>query len=393
MVSFSSGVDLLEDILVRWDGEHAETFAANDDVFAHIMQQCQPEGADNPQMKWYFNPIGLFKSIASLPQANQGGISPQMAVNFLPLLGLDKFKGMGGTSSLMTDEYEGVSYAFLYVDQPASGLIKVFECPAVRQGPANWVPAAVSAYSSVNWDIQGAYAAIESLVDTFQPPGTFANMVDQLAQQGPRIHIKDDVVDSLTGRFQMFGEVDDEAEADDEAAQQAGLFALELKNADKIADVVERMAGITDGKLKQRDFRGTAIYEMDLPNFQGGAQQTLGIAVAKSQLFIATNVEQLEDYLRIDEAEEPLANSTEYRRISSHFPSETSYLSFARPAAQLKPIYEQLRSGQMDAVVDGIDFSTLPEFDTLAKFLTNSGGYAVPADKGALMISFSLHKD
>ena len=99
--------------------------------------------------------------------------------------------------------------------------------------------------------------------------------------------------------------------------------------------------------------------------------------------------------MRDDAAEEPLANSTAWRRVSSHFPSETSIIGYSRPAAQLKPIYELLRSGELDALTDDveIDFSTLPEFERLAAYFTTSGSYAVPADNGALFVNFNLRKD
>src|SRR5690606_37202939 len=201
------------------------------------------------------------------------------------------------------------------------------------------------------------------------------------------IHIKDDIVDSVTGRFQMFGEMPDDVETD---TVQPGVFALELRNPDKLADVLRRVADFSQGNLKTRDFRGSTIYEMDLPNMQGGAPQSMGVTVAKGQLFIATDVQLLASYLPIDVADEPLVNPTAWRRVSSHFPSETSIIGFGRPASQLEPIYEQIRSGELDALTDEveIDFSTLPEFERLADYFTTTGSYAVPAENGALFVNF-----
>jgi hypothetical protein len=389
VLSFGNGVDLLEDVLIRWSGEHDQTFA-EDEVFAHIMRECRGDESGAPQLKWFFSPIDLFRAVAMLPQANQGGISPAMALGFLPALGLDKFKAIGGVSYISTEEFDTLGRTFLYVNQPTSGLVRFFEFPAVRQEPPAWVPASVSAYSSVNWDVSGAYEAVEALVDFFQPPGTLANLVEQLSKQGPRIHIKDDVVDSLSGRFQMLGDTRRDVEA---ASAQPGVFALGLRNADRMADVIARAADSSGGNLTARDFRGKTIYEMSIPNLQGGAPQTMGVTVDREQLFFATDVQLLEEFLRIEEAEEPLANAPDYRRISSHFPSQTSIISFARPAAQWGPVYEQLRSGQLDAMVEDVDFSTLPEFERLAGHFSVTGGYAVPAENGALLVNYSLRKD
>ena len=242
--SLGVGTDVIEDVLARWDGEHDETLA-DDEVYSYIMQQCQPDGADRSQVRWYFNPIDLFRSVvAMMPQANQGPVSPALALAVLQPLGLDKFRAVGGASAIGTDEFDGVSHTFLYVDQPTNGLVRFFECPPARQQPPMWVPAGVSFYSSANWDIDGAYDALKSIVDFFQPAGTLENVVEQLASQGPQVHLKDDVIDSLTGRLQLLGESPEDLTAEQ---SQPGVFALEVRDADTMADVLQRVADISDG--------------------------------------------------------------------------------------------------------------------------------------------------
>ncbi len=381
---------IAEEILLRWDGEHDRTFA-DEEVYSTLMLKCQGDSADEPQMRWYFSPIDLFRGIVSLPQASQGPIQPAMIMGFLPVLGLDKFKAVGGTSTLMTDEFDAVSRTFLAVDQPTSGILKVFEFPATNQQPPRWVPATASAYSSTNWDIEGAYEAIEALVDFFQPPGTLGTLIDQLAQVGPQVHIKDDVIDALTGRIQTLGET--RTDADVQATAQPMVFAFELSNEEGMADVLDRIAATLDDNLQTREFRDAKIYEAEIPNFQGGPPQSMGMTVARGQLFFATDVELLETYLRDDGGDETLAESSDYRRVASHFPAETSMMSFQRPAAQLKPVYEMFRSGQLDAMFPQIDFSKLPEFDQISHYFNLTGSYAVPEDGGALFVQFGLHGD
>ena len=387
--SLGVGTDAVEEVLARWDGEHDETFA-DDDVYSYMMQRCQPDGADQSQVRWYLNPIDLFRSVAMMPQMNQGGLSPAMALGFLPALGLDKFKALGGASAIGTDEFDGVSHTFLYVDQPTNGLVRFFECPPARQQPPMWVPAGVSAYSSANWDVEGAYDALKSIVDFFQPPGTLENVIGQLANQGPQIHIKDDVIDSLSGRLQILGETRDDVSVEN---AQPGVFALELRDEDTMADVLQRVADVSGGNLNARDFRGVKIFEATIPSIQPGGPQSMGVAVAKGNLFVAMDVELLEDYLRVEEADEPLARSTAYRRVSSHFPSETSIIGFSRPAVQLKPIYEMLRGGELAAMIDEVDFESLPEFEELAEYFSTTGNYAVPDSHGVLFVNFTIQND
>ena len=156
----SSGI--LEEILLRWDGEHEQTFA-DEEVYSQLMLKCQPDGAGDPQLLWYFSPIDLFHSamdaMASIPEAMQGPVSPEMIKAYLSMLGVDKFRAMGGTSVTMTEEFDSVSRMFLSIEQPASGVLKVFEFPATNLQPPRWVPATAAGYSTVNWNVDAAYKA------------------------------------------------------------------------------------------------------------------------------------------------------------------------------------------------------------------------------------------
>lgn len=390
MADGTASVGILEEVLLRWDGEHPQTLA-DQDVYSTVMLKCQ-SGSEEPHVRWYFNPIELLRSaLNSMPQAGQMPIQPAMISGMLPVLGLNNFKGVGGTVTIMTDEFDSVSRTFMVVDQPTSGLLKIFEFPATSQQPPQWVPATTASYASMNWDVTGAYKAIEALVDFFQPPGTLATMVDQLSQVGPQIHIKDDVIDALTGRIQTLGELRSDVDLQ-AAATQPVVIAFEVSNEEKMAGVLERVSASLDEKLETREFRDVKIYESEIPNFQGGRPQSMGMCVARGQLFFATDVELLEGYLR-ESADETLANSADYRRVASHFPGKTSYMSFQRPAAQLKPVYEMIRDGQLEAMIPEIDFSKLPEFDKIAHYFNLTGSYAVPADGGAMYVQFGLHRD
>lgn len=387
----ASSLDIVDEVLTRWDGEADGSFA-DDETYSRLMLKCQASESDDPQVRWYVAPIDLFRSIASIPQANSGPVPLSMVMGFLPVLGIDKIHAVGGTASLMTDEYDTVSRTYLALDQPISGVLKIFEFPPVDQQPPRWVPESASAYSSANWDVDGAYKAVETLVDFFQPPGTLANLVDQLAQAGPMIHIKDDVIDSLTGRIQFLGDVREDVEASESPVQPMAI-ALELSDEDKMKDVLDRISASLDDNVETRDFRGVTIYEAEMPNFQGGDPQMMGIAIARGQFFFATDVQLLEGYLRDDGAGEPLANSNEYRRVASHFPSQTSIMSYSKASGQVRPYYEMLRSGWLGDQIEDVDFTQLPEFDKIAHYFSLNGSYTVPDDGGALFIGFTLHND
>ncbi len=389
----SSSLDIVDEVLGRWDGELDGSFA-DDDTYSRLMEKCQAGESANPQARWYIAPIDLFRSIASIPEANSGPVPLSMVMGFLPVLGIDKLQAVGGTASMMTDEYDMITRTYLALDQPISGVLKIFEFPAIDQQPPRWVPASASAYSSINWDIKGAYKAVETLVDFFQPPGTLGNLVDQLAKQGPMIHIKDDIIDSLTGRIQVLGEVRENLEVS-ESPVQPMAFALELSNEDGMKDVLTRVAAALADNVESREFQDVTIYEAEMPDFQGtgGDPQKMGVAIARGQLFFSTDVQLLESYLRDDGGGEPLANSADYQRVASHFPNQTSIISFGKAADQMRPYYEMIRSGWIGDQIEDVDLSKLPEFEEISHYFGLNGSYAVPEDGGALFIGFSLHNE
>ncbi len=384
----SNSVGLIEEVLVRWDGEQSDSFA-DSEVFTYLMESCEVGDQTEPDLVWYVSPLDLFRAGAAQAEPGQGPVSPAMVMAMLPVLGVDRLKAIGGASYLESEDYDTLSHTLLYVSQPTSGALKVFECRAMDQLPPKWVPEATSYYSSINWDVEGAYRAIESLVDAFSGAGAFAATINQLADQPPGIHIKQDVIDSLTGRIQVIGDTREAESADD----QRMLVTIELKDADRMQEVLANLAQLAGNQLRQRDFRGATIYEADIPNPQGGEPQQVGVTIDRGQLWIANGVTLMEELLRDDTAEAPLAESADFRRVAESFPAQTSILGFQRPAAQVRAVYEMLRSGQLAAVIDEIDFTTLPEFDEIREYFTLTGSFAVPDERGAKWVSFSLKRD
>ncbi|MCA9057933.1 MAG: hypothetical protein KDA85_05520, partial [Planctomycetaceae bacterium] len=93
----------------------------------------------------------------------------------------------------------------------------------------------------------------------------------------------------------------------------------------------------------------------------------------------------------------PLSETDDFRRVAEIVPSNSMMITFSRPADQYRPLYEMLRGGNaaenfpgMDQIISRIDFTTLPAFSTIEKYMSPTGGYWVTDDKGALGVQFSL---
>ena len=395
-----NGTQTLRTILARWDGKHTSTFASNP-VYRYIAKNGSGDGA-KPVMEWYFNPIGAVQGLMNAVDPNN--FQAQLALGFLPTLGLDKIKAIGGTMNIMTPKFEQISRTMVYVEAPRDGALDLLKFPAIAQSPPKWVPANTVSYNSVNWDLKAAWRGVSKLVDSFNPqgPGTFDRLVDDLAQQpgGPMIHPKKDLFDHLSGRIQV---VSGEGKATDGGALSTQfLLALGVKNTDGLKATLNKLINTPGSPVETRQFRGETIYEIPFPAALSTTTglTSLGLSITQGNLMIASPATMIEQAIRADN--DPLSASSDYKRLASAFPAKASMISYAKQSSQLKTVYDLLRSGNFPPAAPGagfpgadanpvpIDFTKLPPFEVIEKYLRPSGGYVVPDENGAVMVGFSL---
>lgn len=383
-------VAVLEAVLARWDGNHGKTFA-DSEVFKTIMAKTKTDDR-TPAIIWYGDPMGGLQTALSRAQ----NIPPQFQIvaGILPMLGLTHLKGVGGSIDVATADFDSITKMFFYVEPPASGdlgLLGVFQFTPIEITPPEWVTDSATGYFAANWDVEDAVAAVEKLYDTFNAPGAFDALMQQAANNpnGPKLNPRKDLLDQLTGLMQMANyplptpRVTTEGGA---PTQQPAVIALAVKDEQKMSEVLARLSETPTFPGETRQFQGTTLYEMPMPNQQPGK---MAIAVAKGSLIFATDSTRMEQILRGGDGT-PLAETEEYQKVAKFFPNEVSMLGFQNQREQLKTMYEALRSGQAGQQIQGFDFSTLPPFEDISKYLRQNGSYAVPDENGALLVSFSV---
>jgi len=384
----------IQDILRRWGGKHADTLA---DVAAYkaVVELGKKESAPSV-LTWYVNPVTLVQAFVKSSDNVDQSIGMAMAV--LPLLGLNNLKAIGGTVHMDTEEFDSVSRILVYVEQPVTGLLSVFHFPATKQSPPRWVTEDSTAYVAINWDIQKAFSAIEGVVDQFMGPGFTAQKLDEWAtdDNGPKIHIKKDVLDNLDGTITVATDSPDASKPESFRL----LVALGLKDSKKAKAALDKVSKMQGIPVKTRDFRGEIIYTLEgIPGF-GESNREMGLTVIQNHLMFSNDVSRLEQVILGDKDRKPLADSEKYKKLATHFPKETSIQWYQEQESQMKQIYELFRSGKateslaafppLAKLLDGIDFKKLPEFDAIKKYLPPTASYGVPAPNGAVFVSFSL---
>ncbi|WP_145363413.1 hypothetical protein [Stratiformator vulcanicus] len=387
----------LESVLVRWDGDHPETFAGNE-VYDYVLQQTSI-GDRAPAMKWFVDPvggieIGIQANADKLPQA-------QMALGFLPVLGLRNMRGWGGSVDLATEEFESVSQSLLYIDPPVTGVLGLFSFPETDLSVPDWAPNEATGYAGMNWDAEKAYDTVRNLYNMFQGQNALEKLVDTLADSptGPSIHIKDDIVDQIDGRIHVvnfpveLGE-DELGETSLQNVQQDMIVAIDVVDADKMKSLMSKMADGNTFPGKIREFEGQTIYEMPNQAAASGGPESFAVTIANDAIVMSTDVKRVESMLRGVDRADRLAGDGTYQRVASHFPVEVSMVGYQNADSQLKPFWEMFRTDKVPGVdVKEVDFTKLPPFEVIQKYLAPSGSYVITDDKGAKFVSFGVRPE
>ncbi|MBM81757.1 MAG: hypothetical protein CMJ78_14360 [Planctomycetaceae bacterium] len=388
----SSSLSASGSVLARWDGQHENTLASKD-VYKYIIDRCKIEGSD-PVLNFYVDPVGLVTSASR--SAAEPDIRLTMLLGMLPTLGLSNLKGAGGSTHMATEAYDAVNNFVIFVEQPTSGLLDIAQFPAIEQAPPKWVSDDTTSYVAANWDVATAYTAVRFLVDSFRGAGNFDAVIERLANSdgGPQIHIKKDIIDQITGRIHVISKTEPGEDTGDDGGIgglpiEKALIALELKNVDNMKGTLDRIAKTPGFPGKIREYRNANIYEATLPAPQIQSEaQSLGIAIVHGHLMFSNDMERLEQAIRADG--KPLADADDYKKIAAQLPAKTSILGYQKQDTQMKSLYDLLRGNAALQESLGVDFSKLPPFETVSKYLKPQGTFFAPDENGVFISNFTL---
>lgn len=383
----SNSGPLLKLTLDNWAGSSEKTLKTNS-VYAYIMEKCESTPGAS-QMTTFVDPVGMFTALVQTGSLGPQGAAAGMAIGFFPTLGINQLKGIGSSGEMGGDEFEGVSRSFLYCEQPPQAAMQMFQLDTVDAVPPSWVKENASVWMATKWNVGEAYTAVETLFDMFRGAGAFESEIDSLSNQGPQVHIKKDVIDQLDGKMQMVMSPGDRTS---NAASDDMLFAIGVKDNRAFGDLLNKLTSQPGFPGETREVNGVTVYEIE-----PGNGQKISFTVANSQLLVAVGGNQLEQAVRNDNDVRPLADSDDFKAVSGHFPDGALAVTFSRPAEQYRRLYDMLRDGDgaesfpgMEDLFSEIDFTKLPTFDVIEKYMGPTGGYWVGDENGVLMEQFTL---
>jgi hypothetical protein len=403
-----SELDVVKDLTAHREGR--DNSLASNDLFNKTQAKIESGKA---QVVWF---LDLAKVIKLALKASAKGNEGQMQQNevLLQTLGVDGLKSVGGSFTFGSGRYDSLSKTFFLAPKPVQGLLKIFSFPPLRLRPESWVPATVAAYQTLSWDLDQAYDAIELVVNQFQP-----GMINLVEQQlvgpngGAPLSFKKDLFGPLGNRVTLISDFKKPVKED----SQRYLLAIALDNAKAFQDTMNRIFEITQGAPKKREFQGTTIYDVDLPNMPNpnaaGAQPfkgSISFAIAKESFFVTTDTVLLEQILRPGNAS--LEENAAFQSVVKEMPERVSGMTFVRPEESARLLYDLVKSGQYERAMQQllganargprpqqvpqigkvIANEKLPDFSVIAKYLSQGGSYSLMDDDGFTMTGFTLKR-
>ena len=393
-------------------------------------------------IRWFVDPLALARAVQAANPPREKRKGPDY-VAILGRQGFDAVKGIGGVV-VFDDGGHDVRHRTLVHAPPLAGrepfapnryerAARMLQFPnAARLEPPTWVPRDVSGWMTMQWDMQNAFASVETLVDdVVGEKGVFEDVIASLKEDpdGPQIDVENDLVKCLGTRVSIVSDHTMPIDVDSERL----VIAIETRDPERVARTVARSMA-TDPDMRKAEFDGHEIWELvdrsdSIPKLEietpglapptpveaEGDQEAKArraklrereekllphsaVTVAHGHLLIASHRDFLERVLATTEADGTLADAGDYDVVTEElgrmFPSESALRSFARGDETIRPAYEMLRRGEMpkskslmgqllNALLgDGkegsvreqrIDGSTLPEFEAVERYFGASG--------------------
>ncbi len=403
-----SDVEVIKDLTAHREGR--DNSLASNESFAKTQAKIDSGKA---QLVWFLDVAKIVKlALKASAKGNEG----QMQQNevLVQELGLNGLKSIGGSFSFASGHFDSLSKTFFLAPKPVQGLLKVFSFPPIRLRPEAWIPATVASYQSISWDLDHAFEAIEEVINKFQPG--MLNLVEQQLvgpNGGQPLSFKNDFFGPIGDRLTLVSDFKKPVKED----SQRMLLAVALEDEKAFQATMSRLFEISQAAPKKRDFQGTTIYDVDLPNMPNpnaaGAAPFKGqisFAVAKQMFLVTTDTSLLEQVLRPGSA--PLEENAGFQSVIKEMPEQVSGMTFVRPDESAHLLYDLIKSGQYEKAMQQmmganargprpqqmpqigkvIPNEKLPDFSTLAKYLTLGGSYSVMDDDGFTMTGFTLKR-
>jgi len=403
----ATGADVVAQVLAVWNGASGRTLNENP-KFAAIMRRCRGAKGEEPQVIWYADPISLMRAIG---QQNAG---VQLAVAFLPTLGLDGLLAVGGTMTFDAGAFDSISQAHVLIENPRSGVLDAIALEPTDTSPEPWVPNEVVSYTTFRWNFLRSYKAVEKLYDSIRGDGALAREIERLIQAPTGVDFAKQVLPSLDGRVTYVSWI----ERPITPFSQGMLIAFKLKDVTVARRALETAYSTNQGAMVRQSLSGKDYYQAGLgresrgrpPGAPPPPQPCFGIL--DDYLVFANRRGLYERAIQVAGLPaESLATALEYKVVASKVGRQAGskkpgMISFSRPEESLRFFYELAAAEQTREQIKkraestpffkplnaALEAHPLPPFEVLQRYLAPGGTVVVDDETGLHYTSFALRR-
>ncbi len=410
VVILTANVDVAKTVLKAWADEDQRTLSDNPN-FTAIMRRCTGSEAERPQITMYADPIMLFA------KATRNDLAAQTTLALFPALGLDGVLGVGGSVTLATDEYDGLTHLHLLLDSPREGIPQMIALKSGDVTPEPWVPSDVVSYITMNWDATKTYSTYSELYDSIRGEGALAASFEADIANQFDIDFREDLLDAITGRATYVAWMVKPARLN----SRGNLFGLKLKDAAEFQKTFDKFVSkVGQGDLRSETYAGVTIYlgEPQRPRARQMEDNELtrrpdpAIAILGDYLIMSDSSQLLKHVITTkNEGSGLLADDFEFRLIASKLRrlpggSDPGMIAFDRPEESLRLVYELAnadatrqrltnraeRNGFFRALDGALRDNPLPPFSAIARYLAPGGSLVTSDETGLHYVNFTLRR-
>ena len=382
-------------------------------VVAHLTGGSAPALADNavfaadkpaqfrgsPLYYGWFNAKTFFNVLAAIPEAepNPDAPSPIPAFSWNKALAASGAMGLKSVSFACRNSHDG-SEADFYFAAPESertGLLKMLAAANKDSSSPLFVPADAVKFWRWRTDGQKDWAALETMLGNFSPAilsslNTAISMANASAQQkDPSFDFRKNLIGNLGDDFVGY----QKAAAGTTIADlnnAPSIFLFAAANPDQALQAVRSVASMLYGRqdaADPRDFLGKKIYSIALPSARlPGATATtpryLYLTTSGGYVAISGDSSIMESYLRSTGAPtKPLRETAGLADAAQHIGGTGGGLfGYENQKEIMRSAFTLLKdqatsNGGLDSMAalpksfrDWMDFSLLPDYDTVSKY-------------------------
>jgi hypothetical protein len=416
-IVLASSKDVMEHTLKAWTGNVERTLADNSS-FNSIMSRCAGAVDDPPQITYFVDPIEIVRTVARGSVAATG-------LALIPVLGLDGVKGVGGSLTFASGEFDDVQHLHVLLDNPRAGVVQLLAMKPGDITPEPWVPGDVITYNTLNWDFKLTFDKAAGLYNSLTNEGEFQAEVQRRISERMGIDFEKDVLPQLDGRVTFYQWVEKPVRFNSITT----FVGLKLKDPQMFDETLQKVLERFADNLEKKSYAGTFYWTIKLPDrardrLRGAPDdpnQPDRPALREPDPCVAL----LDDYLVITDSSaalqaaiaarndptRQLANELDYKLIASKIKRQVGgeapgFVQFARAEQGMRFWYDlasaedtkrQLARGAENNpffrdVDQALKDNPLPPFSVLAKYLAPGGGMMVNDETGFHYMSFTLRR-